>query len=254
VSRVIRLELAYEGTRFSGFGLQPGRLTVQGVLEEALAGVLGEPVRVTAAGRTDAGVHARRQVVSFATSARLPAAALGAALRSRLPEDVIALGAGDADPAFDARRCAVRRHYRYSIWTAEAPSLCWRRFSLHWTERLDEERMNAAAAELTGRHDFSSFIGRAAQEPAERSAVRTVARAGWRRRGDLLHFECSADAFARHMVRNMVGTLLWVGRGRLAPADVSDILAARDRRAAGPTAPARGLTLMQVDYDQESQR
>lgn len=255
MSRIIRLDLAYEGTRFSGFGLQPGRLTVQAVLEDALGDLLGHPVRVTPAGRTDAGVHAHGQVVSFRTQAPLPAAAIGRALRARLPEDVIAGHGAEAPSDFDARRSARRRHYRYSIWTAEVPSLGWRRFSLHHVGRLNEERMNTAAAALRGRHDFASFVGHAGREPGGRCAVRSVERAAWARQGDLLHFDCSADAFARHMVRNFVGTLLWVGRGRLAPGDVPDILAARDRRAAGPTAPAHGLTLMHVDYDdQGSQR
>lgn len=254
-ARTLRLDLAYEGAGYSGFGLQPGRRTVQGVLESALAELLGEATRVTAAGRTDAGVHARGQVVSFRTGARLPAPAVARALAARLPEDVIAGPSREAEPGFDARRSARRRHYRYAIWRGERPSLCWRRYSLHLPGRLDLAAMEEAAGALVGRHDFASFVGHAARDPAERSTVRTLERATWRRNGDLLRFECSADAFARHMVRNLVGTLLCVGRGRMRPDDLPEIIARRDRRAAGPTAPPHGLTLMRVDYDeQESPR
>lgn len=255
MARTIRLDLAYEGAGFSGFGLQPGRRTVQGVLEAALEGVLGEATRVTAAGRTDAGVHARGQVVSFRTDARLPGEAIGRALATRLPEDIIAGPSRQVGPEFDARRSAWRRQYRYSIWRAERPSLCWRRYSLHLPDRLDVPAMEAAASALVGRHDFASFVGHAARDEPARGVIRTLDRAAWSREGELLHFECRADAFARHMVRTIVGTLLWVGRGRIRPDELPRIVARRDRRAAGPTAPPHGLTLMKVDYDdQESQR
>ena len=255
MARTIRMELAYEGTGFSGFVLQPGRRTVQAVLETALAAVLGHEVRVTPAGRTDAGVHARGQVVSFRTEARLPARAIARALAGRLPDDVIAGPSSEARPGFDARRSARRRHYRYSIWGGERPSLCWRRYSLHLPTTLDVGAMQEAARALVGRHDFASFIGHAAQDAPGATSVRRVERAEWTQRDELLHFECSADAFARHMVRNMVGTLLRVGQGRWRVDDVERVLRARDRRTAGPTAPAHGLTLMKVDYDdQESQR
>ena len=247
--------LAYEGAGFSGFALQPGRRTVQGVVESALGGILGHSVRVTPAGRTDAGVHARGQVVSFETSARLPAAAISRAVASRLPDDLIAGPSEEAPAGFDARRNARRRHYRYSIWRGERPSLCWRRYSLHLPIPLDLEAMNAAAGALVGRHDFASFVGHASQEEPGASTVRILERARWTTEGERLHFECSGDAFARHMVRNIVGTLLWAGQGRIRADEVARVLDARDRRAAGPTAPAHGLTLMNVDYDdQESQR
>ena len=248
--RVIRMALEYDGTRYHGFGLQPGRLTVQAVVEAALAEVLGHAVRVTAAGRTDAGVHAGGQVLSFRTEARLPAAVISRALNAHLPEDVVAGPSEEAEPTFDARRCARRRHYRYSIWNAERPNVWLRHYSLHVAGRLDEEAMQRAAEALVGRHDFTSFIGHAAQEVRPRSPVRTIERADWRRDGDLLHFDCSADSFGRHMVRNMVGTLLRVGRSRSEIDCVRRVLEARDRCAAGPTAPSRGLTLMRVDYDE----
>jgi tRNA pseudouridine38-40 synthase len=157
-------------------------------------------------------------VLSFRTESGLPCEVIGRALASRLPDDVVAGPSYDADPGFDARRSARWRHYRYTIWNKERANLWWRRYSLHVPDRLDESAMGQAAAALLGRHDFSSFVGHAAQQPRYSGAVRTVQRADWLREGDLLHFDCCADAFARHMVRNVVGTLLSVGRGRTRPA------------------------------------
>ena len=246
--------LEYEGTSYHGFALQPNYPTVQGTLEDALRRVLGHDVRVTAAGRTDSGVHARGQVVSFSTEARLPDAAIARAVNTHLPCDVVAGDSMEASPSFDARRCALRRSYRYTLWRGQRRDVWQRRFSTHVPEQLDLDAMRVAAGQLTGQHDFTSFIGHAAQQTAAGSPVRCVTKAEWNVDGALLHFDCAADAFARHMVRNMVGTLLWVGRGRRSPDSISEILRARDRRVAGPTAPARGLTLMSVDYgDQESQ-
>src|SRR4051794_3545266 len=173
--RNIRLVLAYEGTHYHGFGLQPNGRTIQEVLEEALARSLGgEQVRVTAAGRTDTGVHASGQVVSFTTRGRLAAPQLLKAANAYLPEDVIVHGAAEAPPDFDARRLALRRHYRYQIWNARLPNLWWRRWAWHLTDRLDQDRMQAAADRLVGTHDFVSFLGHRSQEPAGRTTVRTI--------------------------------------------------------------------------------
>lgn len=248
VERTIRLDLEYDGTCFHGFGLQPGLRTVQGVVETALGEVLGHDVRVTPAGRTDAGVHARGQVLSFRTTARLPARAITPALNSHLPDDVHARSTEDVDLDFDARRSARLRHYRYSIWNHQQPNLWSRKYSLHHPERLDLPVMRDASALLLGRHDFTSFIGHAGQAPDHPSPFRTIQRAEWTREDDFLHFDCSANAFARHMVRNLVGSLLWVGRGKWSAGDFQRTLESRNRRAAGPTAPPHGLTLMQVDY------
>lgn len=254
MARVIRLALEYEGTRFHGFARQPGLLTIQQVLEQALAETVGHAVAVTPAGRTDAGVHALGQVVSFRTTVGWPAEAIGRAVRSRLPEDIVAGPSELAAPDFDARRSARRRHYRYAILNRPRTGIFWRRFSLHHPDRLDLAAMQGCADALLGRQDFTSFIGHLAQREVEQSPVRTVQRAEWSRDGDLLYFDCAADAFARHMMRNFVGTMLWAGRGRLSADQFRDVLARRDRRAAGPTAPPEGLTLMNVDYDdQESQ-
>jgi len=246
--RTVRLDLAYEGTRYHGFGRQPNRQTIQEVLEQALARSLGEQVRVTAAGRTDAGVHASGQVVSFTTRGRLAPAELLRAANAHLPDDVLVHGAADAPPELDARRSALRRHYRYLIWNHRLPSLWWRRWAWHQTDHLDLKGMQAAADQLVGTHDFVSFLGHLAQESAGRTTIRTVERAEWWQDGNLIGFEITANAFLRHMVRGIVGTLLSVGRGRLDPAQFGTILEAADRRKAGANAPPHGLILTGVDY------
>jgi len=247
-TRTIRLDLAYEGTQYHGFGRQPSRQTVQEVLEEALARSLGEQIRVTAAGRTDAGVHASGQVVSFTMRGRLAPPELLRAANAYLPEDVLVHGAADVPPELNARRSALRRHYRYLIWNHRLPSLWLRRWTWHQTDRLDLWGMQAATDQLIGTHDFVSFLGHQAQEPAGRTTIRTVERAEWWQDGNLIGFEVTANAFLRHMVRGIVGTLVDVGRGRLDPAQFGTILEARDRRKAGANAPPHGLILTGVDY------
>jgi tRNA pseudouridine38-40 synthase len=246
--RTIRLDLAYDGTRYRGFGLQPNGRTIQEVLEEALARSLGEQVRVTAAGRTDAGVHASGQVVSFTTRGRLAPPELLRATNARLPEDVQAYAAADAPPELDARRSALRRHYRYLIWNERLPNLWLRCWAWASGDRLDLAAMQEAADYLVGTHDFVSFLGHRSQEPAGRTTVRTVERADWWQDGSLIGFEITANAFLRHMVRGIVGTLVEVGRGRLKPAQLGTILEAEDRRRAGPNAPPHGLMLTGVDF------
>jgi len=246
--RTLRLDLAYEGTWYHGFGIQPGRLTIQEVVEEALARSLGEQVRVTAAGRTDAGVHASGQVVSFATRGRLSPSQLVRAANAHLPDDIVVEAAAEMPPAFDARRSALKRHYRYLIWNHPRPNLWLRRWTWHQSDRLDLAAMNVAAGCLIGEHDFASFVGGMAQEPAGRSTIRTVERTSWWRDGDLIGFEITANAFLRHMVRGIVGTLLLVGRGRLDSAQLQKIVVAADRRLSGPNAPAHGLILVRVTY------
>ncbi len=255
--RRLRLTLGYRGTRFAGWARQPpartgGRPTVQAMLEDALASVLGHPVRVTAAGRTDAGVHAEAQVVSFDTASTIPADGLARVLASRLPEDLWVVAVSDAASTFDARRSACRRWYRYAIWRATAPPAGWRGQCLVHPEPLDLAAMRRAARWLVGRRDVRALVGGWGRNARPgRSTVRTVYAADWIEYGEapLLTFEVCADAFLRQMVRTMVGSLLWVGEGRWTPDELAAALSSADRRAAGPTAPAVGLTLWKIEYD-----
>ena len=251
VERTIRLDLQYEGTNYHGFGIQPGRPTIQEVLEEAIAGALGEPVRVTAAGRTDAGVHASGQVVSFRTHGRLDPKALVRATNVRLPDDVLVVGAAEMPRHFDARRSALRRHYRYTVWNRPLPSLWLRRWAWHISEPLDLARLRTASERLIGRRDFAAFVGGLAREPRGRSTTRTVERAQWAAEEGVLRFEITADAFLRQMIRGIVGTLVWVAQGRLDAEQFEEIIRAADRKRAGPNAPPAGLMLVGVDYPDE---
>lgn len=243
--RNIKLTLAYDGTDFAGFQVQPGRRTVQGELTAALEKILGERVGVIGAGRTDAGVHARAQVANFQTAARLPVERLPAALNSCLPPDITVWRAEEVPARFHARYDARGKTYRYLIDRAPHRAPFLRRYSWHLTLPLDAAAMRAAAAPLCGEHDFSSFCAAGSASP---NHVRTLQRLAVGEEGDLLLVEAKADGFLYKMVRNLVGTLVEVGRGALAAEDVERILAGRDRRLAGPTAPPQGLILWEVEY------
>jgi len=253
--RTLRLTLGYRGTRYAGWAKQPpsltgGKPTLQAVLEQALTDLLGHSVTLTAAGRTDAGVHADAQVVSFATSSTIPAQGVAGALAHRLPDDVWALHAVDAPAGFDARYSARGRWYRYRVWQGRTPPLDVQGFSLPHPGPLDVTVMRRASHHLLGRHDCASLVGGWGRDARPgRTTDRTVFAADWiESASPLLIFEIGADAFLRQMVRTIVGTLLWVGEGRWSEQQFVDALAARDRRAAGPAAPAIGLTLNRIEY------
>ena len=247
--RTLRLVLDYEGTSYRGFARQPGARTIQAELETALAAILQQRVRVTAAGRTDAGVHACGQVVSFRTTSQLSPLTVQRALNARLPDDIVVVEAAEAEPGFDARRSARRRCYRYTIWRGKHRNIWYRRYSYHVPGALDVEAMRRASRLLVGRHDFRAFItGWGRDGRPERSTQRHVVCADWTEAGDFLYFDICADGFLRHMVRGIVGTLLWVGRGKLPWEAVADLVDGAARSQAGPNAPAHGLTLVSVDY------
>jgi tRNA pseudouridine38-40 synthase len=244
-----RVTLAYDGTDFLGWQLQrPGRgRTVQGALEEALGRLAGGArVAVAGAGRTDAGVHALGQVASFDLPREMPAAELQRALNGLLPPDVRVLDAAPAPPGFHPRRSAVAKLYRYELDYGAAVQLPQRRrFAGFVPGPLDAEAVRAAAALYVGSHDFASL---ASAGGSARTTVRAVARSEARLDGAALVYEAEADGFLRKMVRSMVGGLVAAGRGAVSPEELSRALAARDRRAWPPPAPACGLTLVRVSY------
>ncbi len=240
-----RLLVEYDGTDYHGWQAQPDARTVQSTLEEAVERLLGHPARVVAAGRTDAGVHAAGQVVCFQTPRDLTAAKVQRALNALTPGDLAVLAADVVPDAFDPRRSARRRAYVYRIWNRSAASPFWRRYAWHVPRPLAVEAMASAAEQLVGEHDFTSF--RAAGCDAGHP-VRRVFRSQIERRGDLVSYEIESTAFLRHMVRNIVGTLVEVGKRERRSEDIAQLLAARDRTRAGVTAPAHGLCLSAVTY------
>lgn len=250
--RNIRLILAYDGTDFCGWQRQPDAPTIQACLEGALHKLTGAPTPVCGSGRTDAGVHAAHQVANFQTASPIPCANFVKALNDLLPPTVRIKGADDVPTTFHARFDVRRKTYRYRIlMTPVCSPLLWR-FVYHYPYYLDRRRMAQAAGLLVGEHDFTSFAAADGQEDKDsNSRVRVIFRSRflWRPRSSLLVYEVTGNGFLRYMVRNIVGTLIEVGRGKLAPSDIPSILAARDRTQAGPTAPAQGLCLMNVEYE-----
>ncbi|OYV89059.1 MAG: tRNA pseudouridine(38-40) synthase TruA [Planctomycetia bacterium 21-64-5] len=247
--RTIKLTLAYDGTAYAGWQVQPGQRTLQETLEAALATITGETIRVTASGRTDAGVHALGQVVSFDTQLTLSAEVFQRALNAELPDDMAVLDAAEAPPGFHAIRDAVRKRYRYVLHDGPVPDVFRRHYAWHYRQRLDAEVMHRAAQGLLGTHDFRSFE---TGWPQRTSSVRTIFDLSVRRSlaGDeeLIAVEVEADGFLYNMVRAIVGTLVEVGRGSRPEGWPAEVLAAQDRRVAGMTAPPQGLFLLRVEY------
>jgi tRNA pseudouridine38-40 synthase len=250
--RNLRLLLAYDGTSLHGWQRQPNLATVQDCVEKAIVRVVGEPVKLYASGRTDAGVHALGQVANFATCCPIPEANLQRALNHVLPPDVRVRAVNEAAPDFHARYAARSKTYRYRILQADVCSPFMWRYVWHYPYVLDRRLMAEAAGAFAGEHDFTSFAasGTSDEDDSEPSMVRSVfsSKVLWRERSAMLIYEIRGNGFLHHMVRNLVGTLVEVGRGRFTPADVLRILQARDRTCAGPTAPPQGLCLMRVDY------
>jgi len=249
--RRIKAVIQYDGTGFSGFQRQKGQRTVQEVLEVALGELLGRPVTVRGAGRTDAGVHARGQVVSFTTRGTVPAENIPRAISGFLPKDVLVSRAEDVPLNFDPLRDAVQKTYCYRVWRSEEPDVFWERYCHRHSGGVDFDLLSAETRPLLGKHDFLSF--RAAGSSV-RTTVREVREARWVRRDadgvpDVLwEFWVSADGFLYRMVRMMVGTLLDVARGFLPPGTVAEALARPGHVRVGQCAPGKGLCLEEVSF------
>jgi tRNA pseudouridine38-40 synthase len=261
--RTLKLTLAYDGSDFHGWQVQPGKPTIQGTLASAIQSLTGEKLLPQGSGRTDAGVHALAQIATFQTASSIPAANFRVVLNHRLPAAIRVLAVDEMPEGFHARHSARAKRYHYRIWRGDVVPPFLARYVTHHPYPLNEMSMQQAAALVAGKHDFTSF---AAVDPdralrlAESAAlpdseghelpsnVRTIHESRFERRADELIYIVGGSGFLHHMVRNLVGTFLLAGKGSIAPTDVLAILEARDRRAAGATAPPEGLYLVEVEY------
>ena len=241
----VKLTVEYDGTDYCGWQIQATGKTVQGVLEKAVSTLVGRPTRIIGSGRTDAGVHALGQVANFISDKELPPYRVQRALNALTPEDVTIKTVETMPDSFDARRQGRSRIYEYRILNRSSPSPFHLRYAWHVHEPLETAAMCQAITCLNGEHDFSSFRG-AGCDAAH--PVRTIYASSINRSGDLIVFTIDATAFLRHMVRNLVGTLVEVGRQQRSPQSFAALLDARDRTQAGMKAPAQGLFLMEVKY------
>jgi tRNA pseudouridine38-40 synthase len=246
VSVRFALGIEYDGAQFCGWQTQSAACGVQDHLENALGRIAAERIETVCAGRTDAGVHASAQIVHFDTAAQRPLSAWVRGVNSLLPQGVAVLWAKEVSPQFHARYSALRRHYRYVLLNRPVRRAIGHTRVGWFHLPLDEARMRHAAALLVGQHDFSAFRS---SECQARSPVRRLERVAIERRGEYLIFDFAANAFLHHMVRNLVGTLVYVGSGRREPSWAHEVLLSRDRAMAAPTFDAAGLYLARVEYD-----
>jgi tRNA pseudouridine38-40 synthase len=245
----LKITLEYDGANYHGWQLQHNAPTVQGAIEAVLQRLLNQPVRVRVAGRTDTGVHAIGQVLTFTPPKALDLPRFQHSVNALLPPDIAFKHIEEVPDTFNPRRDAIRRTYQYRIWNQQWRSPLWARYSWHFPYPLDVSAMNTAASLLIGDHDFSSFQG---SDSEDRNPHRTIFRSTVRSDDNFLLYDIEGRSFLRHMVRNIVGTLVDVGRGAIHVEDFARIFAARDRTHAGLNAPPRGLCLMEVKYKLQS--
>jgi tRNA pseudouridine38-40 synthase len=249
--RNVKLVLSYDGSDFSGWQVQPGVATIQGTLATVIGRLTGEKVLPQGSGRTDAGVHALAQVASFTTESRIPVENLAKALNDLLPASIRVLRAEEVDPEFHARKSSRGKTYQYRMLRSAICPPFLARYVWHYPFPLDEGVMMRAAGAVIGKHDFTSFAAvdpERGKEGEEASNVRTIFCSRWERTEEELVYTVKGNGFLHHMVRNLVGTFLLVGKGTLQPAELGKILEARDRSLAGATASASGLYLVSVEY------
>ncbi|MDP2912695.1 MAG: tRNA pseudouridine(38-40) synthase TruA [Candidatus Omnitrophota bacterium] len=243
--RNLKLTIQYDGTGYSGWQFQKNGLSVQEVIQNAIKKITGEKVCVVGSGRTDAGVHAEAQVANFKTSSKIPLKKFQMALNSVLPKDIVIARMEEAGLKFNAQHDARGKLYRYIIVNNDFVNPLLRRFAAKCFYALDLGAMKKAARYLAGRHDFRSFQ---AKDGVGRNAVRTIRKITIEKKGDLVYIYMEADGFLYNMARNITGTLIEVGRGKISAGDVRVILRKKDRKLCGPTMPARGLCLVKVKY------
>ena len=244
----IGLVVAYDGTNYCGWQTQPNGITVQGVLNDTLSELLGEKIETIGASRTDAGVHALGNVAVFDTNTRIPGEKISYALNQRLPEDIRIQMSEEVEPDFHPRYCDSEKTYEYRILNRKFPVPTERLYSYFYHYKLDVDKMREATSYLIGRHDFASFCGSGAQV---KTTIRTVTGIEVFRDGDIVTIRVSGTGFLYNMVRLMAGTLLEVGRGKQEPQWVKEILASKERVTPGPKLPAKGLTLIQIEYPED---
>ncbi len=255
--RTIRLLISFDGTAYKGWQRQPDTATIQGVLEEKISLICNEPIVVHGAGRTDAGVHALGMVAHFHTKASHPVATVVRGLNGLLPGDIRIIQADDGDPDFHSRFSAVAKTYRYDFFTGRVMDPTRRLYESHFPGFFDSRAVCECLKLLKGRHDFAAFEGTGSRDLTRqggRGSIRTLLQVNLMPDPKIplrFSFFLTGDGFLRHMVRNIVGTLIPVGRGKMSKAEFTAVLNGRDRRAAGPTAPACGLFLVRIYYDRQ---
>lgn len=244
-TRNIRLVIKYDGTHYSGWQVQKNGETIQGRIESALKRIIGHKARLKGAGRTDAGVHAVCQVANFKTLSKLVLNKIKDALNSSLAEDILIVSADYAPLRFDSQLSAKSKRYRYVVTTARFADPFIRHFAARFSYPLNIGSMRRAAKALVGRHDFRAFQASGSNES---NTVRTIKKIKIEKRGDLVYIDIWADGFLYNMARIIAGTLLEIGRGKMPAESMKKMLLKKDRKFAGPTAPAKGLCLMNVEY------
>lgn len=241
----VMLKVAYDGTNYHGWQLQPNVITIESVLNKALSELFKEDIKIIGASRTDTGVHALGNIAVFDTSARMPAEKISYALNQRLPEDIRIQSSTEVAQDFHPRHQNSKKTYEYKILNCEFPMPVHRLYAYFTYVKLDVEKMRQAASYLVGEHDFKSFCS---ANTVTETTVRTIYDISVEKSGDMISIRVTGSGFLYNMVRIIAGTLIEAGRGNIEPKDIEDILKALDRAKAGPTAPACGLTLVQYEY------